>query len=152
VPGSVPGTHWRLSVGIVIGAVLMGIAMPMYAAFTVLVGEPFGRYGTMMPLGHTAIYLDRVCADGPFHVDGPGCEQPGVVLAKYHMQNCFGMQTIGLAQETRMPSSWELAKQIGTCTLIRRHRGCRRLEFSRSSLGLCDSQRVSSPFGISPAN
>ena len=63
-----PGTHWRLSVGIVIGAVLMGIAMPMYAAFTVLVGEPFGRYGTMMPLGHTAIYLDRVCADGPLHV------------------------------------------------------------------------------------
>jgi hypothetical protein len=95
VPGIVPGTHWRLSVGIVIGAVLIGIAMPMYAALTVLVGEPFGRYETMMPLGHTAIYLDRVCADGPLHVDGPDCEQPGVVLAKYHMQIVSGCKPSG---------------------------------------------------------
>jgi hypothetical protein len=72
-------------VGIVIGAVLMGIATPMYAALTVLVGEPFGRYGTMMPLGHTAVYLDRVCADGPLHVRMCRAgEQPGVVLARYH--------------------------------------------------------------------
>jgi hypothetical protein len=39
----------------------------------------------MMPLGHMAIYLDRVCADGPLHVRMCGTrEQPGVVLARYH--------------------------------------------------------------------
>ena len=54
---SVPGKYWRLSVGIVIGEARMGIAPPMHAALTVLVGEPFGSFGTMMPLGHTAIYL-----------------------------------------------------------------------------------------------
>jgi hypothetical protein len=64
---------------------LLLCATPMHAALTVLVGEPFGSFGTMMPLGHTAIYLDRVCADGPLHVRmcEPG-ERPGVVLARYH--------------------------------------------------------------------
>ena len=82
---NLPGKYWRRSVGVVIGVVLMGIAPPMRAALTVLVGEPFGSYGTMMPLGHTAIYLDRVCADGPLHVRMCGAgEQPGVVLARYH--------------------------------------------------------------------
>ncbi len=55
------------------------------AALTVLVGEPFGNFGTMMPVGHAALYLDRVCADGPFQVRmcHPG-EPRGVVLARYH--------------------------------------------------------------------
>ena len=39
----------------------------------------------MMPLGHTAVYLSHVCADGPLHVRM--CrkdEAEGVVLARYH--------------------------------------------------------------------
>ena len=39
----------------------------------------------MMPVGHTAIYLDRVCADGPLKLrmcrEG---ESAGVVVARYH--------------------------------------------------------------------
>lgn len=82
---SVLGKYWRVSVAIVVGAILMGIGPPMHAALTVLVGEPFGSYGTMMPLGHTAIYLDRVCADGPLHVRMcKAGEPPGVVMARYH--------------------------------------------------------------------
>ncbi|MBE7211047.1 MAG: DUF4105 domain-containing protein [Gluconacetobacter diazotrophicus] len=52
---------------------------------SVLVGEPFGSWGTVMPLGHTAIYLDHVCADGPLRVRmcRPG-EPAGVVIARYH--------------------------------------------------------------------
>lgn len=55
------------------------------AGLTVLVGEPFGKFGTMMPVGHTAIYLDRVCADGPLalRMCRPG-ELAGVVVARYH--------------------------------------------------------------------
>ncbi len=51
----------------------------------VLVGEPFGNFGTMMPVGHTAVYLDRVCADGPLKLRmcRPG-EPQGVVVARYH--------------------------------------------------------------------
>ncbi len=44
------------------------VAARANASLTVLVGEPFGNFGTMMPNGHIAIYLDRVCADGPLKV------------------------------------------------------------------------------------
>jgi hypothetical protein len=55
-----------------------------HASITVLVGEPFGSFGTMMPVGHTSIYLDHVCADGPLKVRLCGDDEPqGVVLARY---------------------------------------------------------------------
>ena len=48
-----------------------------------LVGEPFGAFGTMMPNGHIAIYLDRVCADGPTHVRMCRAGEPaGVAIAR----------------------------------------------------------------------
>ena len=60
-------------------------SMTAHASLTVLVGEPFGNFGTMMPVGHTAIYLDRVCADGPLKLRmcQPG-EPQGVAIARYH--------------------------------------------------------------------
>jgi hypothetical protein len=55
------------------------------AAIMVLVGEPFGNFGTMMPVGHTAVYLDRVCADGPLHLRMCQPDEPqGVVISRYH--------------------------------------------------------------------
>ena len=55
------------------------------AELTVFVGEPFGNFGSMMPLGHTAIYLSRVCADGPLKLRMCRSDEPqGVVLARYH--------------------------------------------------------------------
>jgi hypothetical protein len=56
-----------------------------WASLTILVGEPFGRFGTMLPVGHIALYLDRVCADGPtrLRMCRPG-EPAGVVIARYH--------------------------------------------------------------------
>jgi uncharacterized protein YktA (UPF0223 family) len=55
-----------------------------HADVTVLVGEPYGSFGTMMPVGHAAIFLDRVCADGPVRLRmcEPG-EAAGVVIARY---------------------------------------------------------------------
>jgi hypothetical protein len=54
-----------------------------HAELTVLIGEPFGSFGTMMPTGHASVYLDRVCADGPLRLRmcNPG-EQAGVVVAR----------------------------------------------------------------------
>lgn len=60
-------------------------AMQARAALTVLVGEPFGNFGTMMPVGHTALYLDRACADGPLKIRMCGADEAhGVALARYH--------------------------------------------------------------------
>lgn len=56
-----------------------------HGSVAVLVGEPFGNFGTMMPVGHTAIYIDHLCADGPLKLRAchPG-EAQGVVVARYH--------------------------------------------------------------------
>lgn len=55
------------------------------AGLTVLVGEPFGNFGTMMPVGHAAVYLDHVCAEGPLRLRMCRGDEPnGVVIARYH--------------------------------------------------------------------
>ncbi len=73
---------WRAAF-LAAGALLASTAAR--ASLTVLVGEPFGNFGTMMPVGHTAIYLDHLCADGPLKLREclPG-EPEGVVVARYH--------------------------------------------------------------------
>ena len=65
---------------------LTGSVLPRArASMTVLVGEPFGNFGTMMPVGHTAIYLDHVCADVPLKLRACRVGEPeGVVVARYH--------------------------------------------------------------------
>ena len=75
----------RHSLKLLFAMLLASIPATAHADLTVLVGEPFGSFGAMMPLGHTAIYLDQVCANGPLQLKmcSPG-EQPGVVLARYH--------------------------------------------------------------------
>ena len=63
---------------------LCGAMNPVaHASLTVLVGEPFGRWGTIMPVGHVSLYLDRVCADGPvkLRMCVPG-EPQGAVIAR----------------------------------------------------------------------
>lgn len=59
---------------------------PLCAAVTVLVGEPFDTLGTLLPVGHVTVYLDRVCADGPLKVRmcQPG-EPSGVAIARYDL-------------------------------------------------------------------
>jgi len=60
------------------------LTAPAHAAITVLVGEPFGTFGTYIPVGHTTIFLDRVCADGPLKLRmcRPG-EPAGVAISRY---------------------------------------------------------------------
>ena len=74
---------WRSVLALALG--LCASLFPAHASLTVLAGEPFGNFGTMMPVGHVAIYLDRVCADGPLRLRmcRPG-EPAGVALARYH--------------------------------------------------------------------
>jgi hypothetical protein len=49
-----------------------------------VVGEPFGNFGTMMPQGHTGVYLADFCADGPVHLRPCAPGEAGVVLSRYH--------------------------------------------------------------------
>jgi hypothetical protein len=53
------------------------------ASVAVLLEQPYGKLGHFYPSGHSAVYLDHVCADGPtkLRVCGPG--ELGVVLSRY---------------------------------------------------------------------
>ena len=55
-----------------------------HARIGLVIGEPFGSFGTMMPVGHAGIYLDHVCADGPIHLRPCQPGEAGVVLSRYH--------------------------------------------------------------------
>ena len=53
------------------------------ASLAVILGEPFGSFGTMMPTGHVSLYLDRVCADGPVKLRMCRANEPqGVIIAR----------------------------------------------------------------------
>jgi hypothetical protein len=54
-----------------------------FADATLLVGEPYGRFGSLSPLGHTAVYLNRVCADSPLQLRRCGPDETGVVISRY---------------------------------------------------------------------
>lgn len=72
---------WRVMIALL---ALWGTCTPSASAsLTVLVGEPFGTWGTIMPVGHVSFYLDRVCADGPvkLRMCVPG-EPQGAVIAR----------------------------------------------------------------------
>ena len=73
---------WR---ALVTGVGCLLASAPAHASLTLLVGEPYGNFGTMMPVGHTAVYLDHLCAAGPLKIRQclPG-EPEGVVIARYH--------------------------------------------------------------------
>lgn len=57
----------------------------MHAARVGLVaGEPFGNFGTMLPQGHTNVYLADFCADTPLHLRLCEPGEPGVVVSRFH--------------------------------------------------------------------
>ncbi len=49
-----------------------------------VVGEPFGNFGTMMPQGHASVYLADFCANGPLRLRRCEAGEAGVVLSRYH--------------------------------------------------------------------
>jgi hypothetical protein len=66
-------------------AIAAGLFLPqLHASVTVLVSEPFGSFGAMMPLGHVGVYLDSVCADSPVHLRLCRPGEMGIVLSRYH--------------------------------------------------------------------
>lgn len=51
---------------------------------SLLLEEPFGKFGALNPTGHAAIWLDGVCADTPAHLRPCRDGEAGVVLSRYH--------------------------------------------------------------------
>ncbi len=49
-----------------------------------IVGEPFGNFGTMMPQGHTSIYLEDACVETPVRLRPCHPGELGAVISRYH--------------------------------------------------------------------
>jgi hypothetical protein len=55
-----------------------------HASVALLMEEPYGKFGAMNPTGHSAVYLNHVCAASPteLRLCQPG--ESGVVISRYH--------------------------------------------------------------------
>jgi hypothetical protein len=54
-----------------------------YGNVSLLIEEPYGFFGSINPTGHSAIYLNRVCADSPTSLRRCEPGETGVVISRY---------------------------------------------------------------------
>src|ERR1700734_1358222 len=54
-----------------------------YGNVALLIEEPYGFFGSINPTGHSAIYLNRVCAETPTKLRRCGPGETGVVISRY---------------------------------------------------------------------
>ena len=66
-------------------ALLLAVMAPVAAraSMTLLVEQPYGKLGLFDPGGHSAVYLDRVCAASPTKLRPCRSGELGVVLSRY---------------------------------------------------------------------
>jgi hypothetical protein len=62
----------------------LATTIPAYASIGLIVSEPFGSFGTMLPVGHAGVYLDHLCAETPTHLRPCHPGEFGVVISRYH--------------------------------------------------------------------
>ncbi len=75
---------WRvLQLGLVT-LVLAFCATRAHAAAALLMEEPYGEFGRYNPTGHSAIYLNHVCAESPVKLRACRADEDGVVISRYH--------------------------------------------------------------------
>lgn len=55
-----------------------------YASVALLMEEPYGDLGKLTPTGHSAIYLNHICAASPTELRACRPGESGVVISRYH--------------------------------------------------------------------
>lgn len=63
---------------------LLGGVLPAHARMALIVGEPFGSFGTMMPQGHASIYLEDLCVETAVRLRPCQPGELGAVISRYH--------------------------------------------------------------------
>ncbi len=62
---------------------LTSVTERLQAHVAVFLEEPYGNYGHMVPMGHVALYLDRICAASPTELRRCQPGETGIVLSRY---------------------------------------------------------------------
>jgi hypothetical protein len=73
----------RRSVWLFLLLVSLAGASKAYGNVALLVEEPYGFFGSINPTGHSAIYLNRVCAESPTVLRRCQPGETGVVISRY---------------------------------------------------------------------
>jgi hypothetical protein len=69
---------------VVLLALLLTHAGFAHASVALLMEEPYGHLGKLTPTGHSAIYLNHVCAASPTQLRACRPGESGVVISRYH--------------------------------------------------------------------
>src|SRR5271156_4636936 len=67
-----------------------------YGDVSLLIEEPYGFFGSINPTGHSAIYLNRVCAESPTILRRCQPGETGVVISRYSRIRKFDWVAIPL--------------------------------------------------------
>ena len=62
---------------------LLAAAATAHASVSVLLEQPYGKLNLINPAGHSAVYLDHVCAETPLQLRPCRAGELGVVLSRY---------------------------------------------------------------------
>ena len=71
-----------LSCGVLALLLILAVSSA-HAAVALLLEQPYGRLGIVDPAGHSAIYLDHVCAETPLQLRACRPGELGVVISRY---------------------------------------------------------------------
>lgn len=90
--------RWPRKLGFWIAAILFAVSACAVARADagLLLEEPFGDFGAMNPTGHSAVYLNHVCADSPTHLRLCRPGEMGVVISRYHRVDGYDWLAIPL--------------------------------------------------------
>jgi hypothetical protein len=72
-----------------------GVSRPLADA-ALLMEEPYGEFGFFNPTGHSAVYLNHVCAESPVKLRTCRAGEYGVVISRYHRIGGFDWIAIPL--------------------------------------------------------
>jgi hypothetical protein len=72
----------RVITFVVVALIALGW-VPAHATVSLLLEQPYGGLGMFNPTGHSAVYLDHVCAASPLELRPCGPGELGVVISRY---------------------------------------------------------------------
>lgn len=68
----------------IVALVIVLKAVPVSADAVLFLGESYGRFGSVSPTGHAALYLTGVCAETPVLLRRCAAGEHGAVISRYH--------------------------------------------------------------------
>src|ERR1700722_11278773 len=69
---------------VVLFGLVAGVNVSAYGSVALLMEEPYGEFGAFNPTGHSAVYLNHVCAASPTELRVCQAGEYGVVISRYH--------------------------------------------------------------------